>query len=415
MKTFDIVIIGAGASGSMAAIRAKELKKEVALLEKNISLGKKLLITGKGRCNITNTAPLDTFVEEFGKTGSFLRSALFKFSNQDLIDFFEKNNLKLKTERQGRVFPVTDKASSVVELLKRVLQDKGVEVFYDNTISSIKKEGESFVISINGKEKVLTKKVILATGGVSYKTTGSTGDGINIAKEFGHKITPLRPALVPIKTKENWVNKLKGLSLRNVRVVFKAGKKKIKSSVGEMIFTHFGVSGPLILDLSGKITELFDGEKKVNLLIDLKPGLTEEKIKEKFIREFRAKGKTHFKNIMKDILPIRLAEVFLELTNIDSEKLGNQITQKERQLIIENLKALPLTVTGSLPLEEAMVTQGGVSTKEINPRTMESRLVPGLYFAGEIIEGAAKSGGYNLQQAFSTGFLAGEEAAKCVK
>ena len=251
----------------------------------------------------------------------------------------------------------------------------------------------------------------MATGGVSFKATGSTGEGFRIARKLGHTIRPLMPALVPLKTEEPWVRQLQGLSLKNIRITFVYGKKKIISNIGELLFTHFGVSGPLALDLSGRITALLINNRKINLFIDLKPGLEAEKLRARLLKEFSSRGKTYFKNIMKELLPHKLIPVFIRLSGIDPAKTASQITKHERGVIIRLLKALPLTVTGSLSIECAMVTGGGVSTKEINPRTMESRHVPGLYFAGEIIDGCASSGGYNLQQAFSTGYLAGGSAA----
>jgi len=413
MNTYDIAVIGAGAAGSMTAILAGKSNKKVVLIEKNKLLGKKILITGKGRCNLTNTASLDTFIEVFGKSGSFLRSAFFKFFNQDLIDFFESNGLKLKVERQGRVFPDTDRAASVTETLSKILKISKVKILYSAHLLNIVKKDNFFILNIKSHDKIKTKKVILTTGGKSYKETGSTGDGFRIAESMGHKIASLKPALVPIKTKETWVKKVQGLSLRNVRITLIFGKKKVISTIGEMLFTHFGISGPLVLDLSGRIVDMLSEYKKVNMFIDLKPGLTEDKLNQKLINEF--KSNKRLKNVMKDMLPQRLIAIALDITKLDSEKEVNQITHKERKSLIDFLKKLPLTIISALSLEEAMVTSGGVSTKEINPRTMESKLVPGLYFAGEIIEGAAKSGGYNLQQAFSTGFLAGEEASKCVR
>lgn len=410
MHHYDIVVVGAGAAGTMAAIRAGQLGKKVVLVEKNPSLGKKILLTGKGRCNITNSAPIEDFIEKFGKQGLFLRSAFFRFFNRDLINFFSLNGLELKTERQGRVFPVTDKAFSVQETLKKCLLKNNVKVIYNTTLIAIERKDRVFKLDLKSDNKIRAKKVILATGGSSFRITGSTGDGFRIAQKLGHTLTQLKPALVPLKVKEQWVKELQGLSLKNIRVILKCGKKKITSSIGEVIFTHFGVSGPLILDLSGRIVGLLDEFKEIGLSIDLKPGLTPEKLKARLIREFKANGNTSLKNIMKSFLPGRLTDVFLGISGADAAKKGNQVTKKERHVLLNLLKSFPLTITGSLPIEEAMVTAGGVSTKEINPRTMESKLVPGLYFAGEIIEGAAQSGGYNLQQAFSTGFLAGESA-----
>ncbi len=410
----DIAVVGAGAAGIMAAIRAGQLKKNVVLVERNSSLGRKILLTGKGRCNLTNTAPVETFIEKFGKQGPFLRTAFFIFFNQDLMDFFKSNGLALKEERQGRVFPSDDRASSVVKALEKSLADNNVRIIYDSRVMEIKNEGGYFRLGL-GDGAFLAKKVILATGGASYKATGSTGDGFRIAKTLGHTFTALKPGLVPLTTKEVWVKDLQGLTLKNIRVTFECDKKKMTSEVGELLFTHFGVSGPLVLDLSNEITGLLWEKKHVSLYIDLKPGLTVEQLDNKLLREIEAHGSINIKNMLKEMLPLKLAPVFISLLKLDAAKRINQLAQKERQAIITLLKGLKLTISGTLPLEEAMVTLGGISTKEIDPRTMESRKVPGLYFAGEIIDAHAPSGGYNLQQAFSTGYLAGEKAAECVK
>ncbi len=411
MYVYDIAVVGAGASGIMAAIHASRRKKNVVLIERNSSLGKKILLTGNGRCNVTNTASLDTFIEKFGKNGKFLRSAFSAFSNRDLIDFFETRGLVLKIEGPGCVFPATDKAGSVLEVLKRCLLENKVEILYGRRLLNVKRKSDFFQLELTGQNRIYTRKLILATGGASYKATGSSGDGFRIAQKLGHTIVPLKPALVPLRTKEAWVKQLQGLSLKNIRFVLKYAGKKIISNVGELIFTHFGVSGPLVLDLSGSIVSLLKEHKQIQLLIDLKPGLKPEQLENRLLNEFRARGNTKIKNAMKNLLPRKLIPVFIHLSDLDAEKRTNQISREERCLIINLLKTFPLTVTGSLSIEEAMVTNGGVSTKQINSGMMESRIMPGLYFAGEIIDGCAASGGYNLQQAFSTGFLAGEKAA----
>ena len=415
MTAYDVAVIGGGAAGTMAAIRAGQLKKKVLLIERNDSIGRKILITGKGRCNLTNFTDVSTFIEKFGKQGKFLRTAFHAFSSEDLIGFFRSLDVDTKVERQGRVFPVTDKAGSVVEALKRALSDSGVEVYYNSRITEIAKDGAHFKLITDDGRQVNAKKVIVATGGASYKATGSSGDGFNIAQKLGHKVMPLSPGLVPLTVKEPWIKELQGLALENIRITFEYGDKRLSSDVGELMFTHFGVSGPLVLDLSGKVMEFLKEHKEVRLVIDLKPGLKDEQLESKLLHKFKIKGNIILKNLMKDLLPQRLVDRFLKLLDMRGDLKTNQVTQEERRKIIANLKAFPLTVIGSLSIEEAMVTGGGVSTKEIDPRTMESRIVPGLYFAGEVIEGAAASGGYNLQQAFSTGYLAGEKAAQCVK
>ncbi len=412
VNVYDIVVVGAGPAGIMVAIRAAQLGKRVLLIEKNNFIGRKLMLTGKGRCNLTNTAPLNTFIEKFGQQGKFLRSAFSAFFNRSLISFFESTGLKLKIERQGRVFPVTDDARSVVDVLKRFLLVNKVDIRYNTRLLDIKKQHGLFKLDLTSHNKVDATKVILATGGISFKSTGSTGDGSRIAEKLGHTIVPLKPALVPLKTIESWVKAVQGVTLKKIRLVFIYGKKKIVSEIGELVFTHFGVSGPLILDLSGQIVSILSEYKKVRLLIDFKPGLQPEQLDNRLLRELKLKGNPRLKNVLKNLLPQRFIEIFMRQAGMEVEKKVNQITRPERCLLRELLKGFPLTIIGSLPIEEAMVTNGGVSTKEINPRTMESRIVAELYFAGEMIDGCASSGGYNLQQAFSTGYLAGESAAR---
>jgi hypothetical protein len=411
MKTYDIAVIGAGASGVMAAIRSAEFGKNVALIERNDAIGRKILITGKGRCNITNAAPIETFIKKFGKSGEFFRTAFFKFSNDDLCDFLRSKDLELKTERQGRVFPATDKATSVICALEQALARHNIEIMYNMRLARIKKKDGHFTLLLSGDNEIEAGKVVIATGGASYKATGSTGDGYDIAASLGHKISPLSPGLVPLKTKESWVKELQGLGLENIRITFECGKKKMVSDVGELMFTHFGVSGPLVLDLSGEVVRLVENYGEVKLFIDLKPGLREEQLDSKLIHKFKIKGSSQLNNVLKDMLPLRLIDVFIDLLGTRNELKTSQVTQDMRRDMIRLFKALPLTVISALPVEEAMVTCGGVLKSEINPRTMESKKVPGLYFAGEVIEGGASSGGYNLQQAFSTGYLAGESAA----
>lgn len=413
MNLYDIAVIGAGAAGSMAAIRAGQLNKKVILLEKNELIGKKMLMTGRGRCNLTNSGKLDTFIEKFGRPGQFLRNAFYAFSNEDLMDFFRSNGLELKSERQARVFPLSDNARSVTQVLEKCLEENKVDIRYKARVKELRREGEKFILDTDS-EPVMAKKIILATGGASYKDTGSTGDGFRIAQTLGHAILPLNPGLVPLKTKETWVKEVQGLTLKNIRLFFVAGRKKIKSNVGELLFTHFGVSGPLILDLSADIVRLLSEENHVSLLIDLKPGIDSGEMEDKLLREIKEHGGREIKTMLASTVPLKLAPLILRLIDIEAHKKVHQMNKDDRRKLAKILKELPLTITGSLALEEAMVTTGGVSIKEINPRTMESRVVPGLYFAGEIIEGGAPSGGYNLQQAFSTGYLAGESAVKCV-
>ncbi len=412
MKLYDITVVGAGPAGMMAAIRAGQLGKNVMLIEKNDIIGKKLKITGSNRCNITNTASLEGFMVKFGKKGVFFRSAFSALSNRRLMTFFESKGLKLKIEEKGRVFPVTDKSRSVINVLKDYLSGNKVKINYNTRLIKIKNKKDYFSLNLGNDNYMATRKVILATGGVSYGFTGSTGDGFEIAQEMGHKITPLRPGIVPLKTIEIWVRELQGISLENVRLTFRYGKRKIVSDNGNLIFTHFGVSGPLVLDLSSQIVSILEKRDMVDLFIDLKPEMTVLELEKKLIKEFENRSKTEFKNFMKLFLPNRMIPVFIELLDIDPKKKVNQVNKRERNKIVNLLKAFPLTVTGSLPIEKAMITCGGVSKKEINPQTMESKIINGIYFAGEIIDFCAPSGGYNLQEAFSTGYLAGEMAAR---
>jgi len=407
---FDVAVIGAGAAGAMAAIRAGALKKRTVLIERNDVVGKKIMLTGNRRCNITNTAGAEELIEAFGKQGRFLRTAFWAFSNSDLIKFFKANGLTMKVEERGRVLPSVGGANSVVRVLEGCLTKSKVMLMRGGRLTDINKKNDFFQLSIANKKKISAKKVILATGGVSYKSTGSSGDGFCFAKKLGHSIVPLSPALVPLKVKETWIKHLQGLSLSGVRISFFADRKII-SDKGEIIFTHFGISGPLILDLSGRIVLAHKERGEIPLFIDLEPDSSTKQIKDRLLKEFSAARKSQLKNLMKKILPRRLVPVFLNIAGVAPEKVTSRVSRGERHEIISLLKALPLTIIGSLPIEEAMVTNGGVSLKEINPRTMESKVVAGLYFAGEVVDTCAVSGGYNLQQAFSTGYLAGESAA----
>ena len=411
MKLYDVVVVGAGPAGMMAAIRIGQLSKSVVLIEKNDILGKKLKITGSNRCNITNTASFNIFLEKFGKRGSFFRSAFSTFSSRKLITFFKVKGLKFKVEDDGRVFPVTDRSRSVIKVLKEYLSENNVIKNYNTRLINIKKKKDYFSLDLGNDNYMATIKVILATGGVSYKATGSTGDGLDIAQKMGHNITTLKPGLVPLKFSASWVKELQGISLENIRIIIKYGEKKVISDNGNLIFTHFGISGPLILDLSNQIISILEKTETVQFFIDTKPEITIQELEEKLIKEFEIRRKSEFKNFMKFLLPNRMIPLFIKLLGMDPKKKVNQIKKEERNSIINLLKAFPLTITGSLGVDKAMITCGGVSRREINPQTMESKLIPGLYFAGEIIEGCAPSGGYNLQQAFSTGYLAGEAAS----
>jgi predicted flavoprotein YhiN len=442
MDKKTIVVIGGGPAGMMAAIRAGQICQdgdhlaEVILIEKNPALGKKLLLTGKCRCNLTNACDVETLLDKFHKNGRFLRTALNAFSNTDLMQFFEDKGLPLKIERQLRVFPATDMSASVLDVLKKELLARNVRIVYntqvkdilvqDNKIKGVllieeagSQQGIREELStipyqetgvVQGLTEILLCKVILATGGISYGWTGSTGDGLKIAQQLGHHIIPLRAGLVPLKIKGHYPKLLEGLTLKNIRLVFKCGKQQITSEVGELLWTDFGVSGPLILSLSGQIVDWLDNDKAVFVNIDLKPGMSCDQLDARFLREFNDNPKKSIRSILKFSLPQRMVDVFMEIAGISQDKQANQINKDERYRLIALFKGLPLEVIGALPIEQAMITQGGISLKDINPRTMESCLVPGLYFAGEIMDLDADTGGFNLQASFSTGYLAGASA-----
>lgn len=410
MEAKRIVVVGGGPAGMMAAIRAGQLKCDVTLVEKNSTLGKKLLLSGKGRCNLTNLCDLDSFLKCFSQNGEFLRDAFKKFFHQDLINFFEKKGLKLKIERQQRVFPVTDRANSVLEILKQELKKNNVKIMYgacarDLIIQDRKIKG----LLLDSGRIITAHKVILATGGASYSFTGSSAEGIEIAKKFGHAVSPLRPGLVPLVTRQKYP--LEGLTLKNIRLKFSEGEKEAISAIGELLFTDFGISGPLVLTLSGRIADWLKTGKRVCVKIDLKPALSMEQLNARLLREFESAAKKSLKNVLKNLLPQRLVGCFLKLADIDPEEKVSRVTKQERARLIEQFKGVRLDIVGARPLEEAMITRGGVCLKDINPRTMESRRIEGLYFSGEMIDVDADTGGFNLQAAFSTGYLAGESAS----
>jgi len=408
----NIIVVGAGAAGMMAAIRAKQIFEDVTLLEKKPTLGNKLLLSGKGRCNLTNACSLDEFLPRFSKNGEFLRDSFKKFFNQELMDFFQSRGLKLKIERQLRVFPVTDRSSSILEVLKTELEKLQVKVLCQTQVIDIFQEkGAVKGVVLKDGPALLCTQLILATGGASYSFTGSDGLGINFSAKLGHKIIPLRPGLVPLEAKQGYIKELEGLTLKNVRFAFFCGKKQIISEVGELLFTASGISGPMVLSLSGSVVDWLKDKQPVYAEIDLKPALSREQLDNRLLREFKLNSKKTIRNTLKTLLPLRLIDVFIRQSGIDPRKVCSQITQEERAKFISLLKGLRLDIISARPLNEAIVTRGGVSLKDINPRTMESRLIKGLYFCGEMIDIDADTGGFNLQAAFSTGYLAGESAA----
>jgi predicted flavoprotein YhiN len=435
----DIIVVGGGAAGLMAAGRAGEIGSKVLLLEKTDSCGKKILVSGKTRCNLTNSAELKNFISMYGDNGRFLFSSFHNFFRPELLDFLNNHGLATKVERGGRIFPVSDNAQDVLRVFKKYLFENNVQIKLNTKLTGIiiKDNAVCGVKTQNGNYRC--KAVILATGGATWPSTGSTGDGYKISAAFGHTIVKLKPALVPLIVKEHKLaQSMQGVSLRNVRAtafqgeaasidsaltpdcVYGRGEKKlprspvIESRFGEMLFTHFGLGGPIILLISLAVVDALE-KGPVSLLIDLKPALTREQLHKRLQRDMDKFSKRKISGIMKEYLPAKMIEPFIELTGIDKEKLAHQIIAAERGKIIELLKALRFNIKSSLDLEKAIVTAGGVSLDEIDQRTMASRLIAGLYFCGEVMDIDADTGGYNLQAAFSTGYLAGESAAKYVK
>lgn len=403
-----IAIIGGGPAGMIAAGFASSREgKDVKLFEKNNKLGKKLFITGKGRCNITNNVAIENFFDNVTTNKDFLYSALYSFTNDDIISLLNKYNLKTKFERGGRVFPLTDKSSDVIKTFKKFLYKKNVNVNLNKEISKVFHTGSFFTIKFKDGSNENFDKVIIATGGSSYPTTGSTGDGYRFAKDLGHSIIDLKPALVPCEVHEWWAKDLQGLTLKNISISAFVGSQKVYENFGEMMFTHFGITGPIVLTMSNTINSYIEEEKEINFYIDLKPALSLEKLDNRVLRDFNKYNNKGIKNGLKDLLPQRLIPIILKLSKINSNKNVNQITKEERIKIVENMKNMKLSFLKLRPLKEAIVTSGGVSTLEIDSSTMESKLINGLFFAGEVIDVEALTGGYNLQIAYSTGYLAG--------
>jgi predicted Rossmann fold flavoprotein len=399
-----IGIIGGGPAGMTAAIFAAEFGAKVAIIEKNDRLGKKLLITGKGRCNVTNDSDINTHIENIPTNPRFMYAALNGFKPSDTMNFFESLGVPLKTERGNRVFPVSDRSADICGALKRRLNQLGVEIIHERAEHIITAENRVAGVSTD-KGSHEFDAVILCTGGASYPLTGSTGDGYKMARELGHTVTPLKPALVPVECEEKWVRDLMGVSLKNVTLtVFDAGGNEVYSEQGELLFTHFGLSGPLVLSASSHMKKL--PGMKYSLKIDLKPALDEKTLDKRLQSDFAKYSNKDFINALGDLLPVKLIPVVVSLSGIDGRKKVNIITREERRALLETLKNLPLTAVRFRPIDEAIVTSGGISVKEISPKTLESKLVSGLYFAGEIIDVDAYTGGFNLQIAFSTAHLA---------
>ena len=408
----EIVVIGGGAAGLMAAGMAAQQGARVKLLEKKDRVGSKLRITGKGRCNITADVDMDTLIKGIPGNGRFLYSPFHEFSNNDLIKFFNKHGLKTKVERGNRVFPESDKAQDVVDLLVDYARKSGVEIQTSITVLGIRINDGQITGVETRSGNMRADAVIIATGGMSYPGTGSTGDGYSWARAIGHNIVELRPGLVPLVVEESWIKDLQGLSLKNVTAAaYTAEGKKINGDFGELLFTHFGLSGPIILSMSRDIGDyMYRRKQAVKIKLDLKPALNEEKLDERLLRDFDKYSRKQFKNALNDLLPQKLISVFINLSGVDPDKPCHQISRTERLEIVRLLKNFTLTIIGTRPITEAIVTAGGVNIKEVNPKTMESKLVKGLYFAGEVLDVDGYTGGYNLQAAFSTGYVAGKYA-----
>ena len=401
------LVIGGGAAGMFAAIAAAGNGHEVHVYEKNEKLGKKLFITGKGRCNITNACDMETLFDAVVTNSKFLNSSFCGYTNQNVIDFFEQIGVKTKVERGERVFPQSDHSSDVIRALEAEMRRRGVQIhLYTEVRRVVSDEGRFSFIELADGSQIKGDSCIVATGGLSYQTTGSTGDGHRFAQENGHSVTPCMPALVPMTAKEDWVPRLQGLSLRNVSAVIYDGKKRLYEEFGEMLFTHYGVSGPLMLSASSIVGKKLK-EKELKLVIDLKPALSVEQLEKRVLRDFEENQNRQFKNAVGKLFPAKLIPVMIELSGIDEEKKVNIISREERQRFVSLIKNLPVTLIGLRGYNEAIITKGGVKVKEIDPGTMESKLVRGLYFAGEVLDLDAVTGGFNLQIAWSTGYAAG--------
>ena len=412
-----VVIIGGGPAGMIAAISSKENhpEDEVIILEKNNTLGKKLLITGKGRCNITSSLNIDEFIKNIPGNGMFMFSALKNYTNEDIVNLLEKNGVQTKEERGNRVFPVSDKSRDVLEALERELKRLKVNIKLESEVKKVNQIENIFYIDTN-QEQIKADKLIIATGGKSYPLTGSTGDGYLFAKWFGHTVTDIRPSLVPLEIDEiEECRMMQGLSLRNVEIKIKDIEKNklIYEDFGEMLFTHFGISGPTILSSSAhlirykNVDELLKN-KKIKITIDLKPALTEEQLNLRILRDFEKEKNKEFKNSLFELLPRKMIDYVILKSKINPNKKVNEITKQERLNLVKLIKQIEFSIKGTRPIEEGIITSGGINIKEINPSTMESKLVKGLYFAGEIIDVDAYTGGFNLQIAYSTGYTAGK-------
>lgn len=403
-----VLIVGGGAAGMMAAISSAENGCEVHLYEKNEKLGKKLYITGKGRCNITNASDMDVVINNIVCNSKFMYSSLYTFTNDQVVDFFEEVGVPTKIERGNRVFPTSDKSSDVIKGLTKKLKSLGVYVHLNAEVNRIIEKGSVFeAIGFSDGSVEKGDKVIIATGGFSYPTTGSTGDGYKFAKKMGHTITELSPALVPLVIKEDYAIQLQGLSLKNVEARIVCNKKELYSGFGEMLFTHFGVSGPLILSSSSYVVSHLK-KNEMKLILDLKPALSIDMLDKRILRDFEETKNKNFRNAIEGLLPKKMTPIIIEYSKIDPNKKVNEITKEERMNLVRSIKEFTMTITGVRGYNEAIITRGGINVKEINPSTLESKKVKNVYFVGEVIDIDALTGGYNLQIAWSTGYLAGK-------
>ena len=410
-----VIVIGGGPAGMFAAYFAAKNGHKVILLEQNEKLGKKLYITGKGRCNITNASDMEDLFANVCSNEKFLYSAFYSYTNEQVIEFFESYGLRTKVERGNRVFPVSDHSSDVIATLSRALKDVGVEVkLHTKVIKLLTEEYHDDKQIVNGVRlengtSMIADAVVLATGGISYPSTGATGDGYRFAESLNHKIVEPTPSLVPFEIQENWVTEMQGLALKNVAITIEREGKKVYTDFGEMLFTHFGVSGPMILSASASIKPAYfkDFEHEMTLKIDLKPALDKDQLDKRILKDFEEAKNKQYKNSIQKLLPSKMIPIIIELSGIDPDKKVNEITKEERMKLVDLLKGLPMTIIGLRGWNEAIITKGGVAVKNVNPSTMESKLVNGLYFAGELLDLDAMTGGYNLQIAWSTGYLAG--------
>lgn len=405
-----VLVVGGGPAGMMAAIQAAKQGNTVTLLEQNEKLGKKLFITGKGRCNVTNDCDVTELFDSVVSNKKFLYSAFYSFSNQDVKDFFEEQGLRLKVERGRRVFPASDKSSDVIKALGNALKKLEVKIRLRTRVDQVLTENDIVCgVRLSDGECLNADKVILATGGISYKSTGSDGSGLVMAEKLGHQVTKLRPGLVGMCTKEAWVRDMQGLTLKNVAVSIgkKQGKRPLYEDFGELLFTHYGVSGPMILSASSRLGDELEKED-LYIKIDLKPALSKEQLDSRILRDFEERKNADLSNAMVHLLPKSMIPVMLHVCGLDPAKKVNEVTRGEREQLVKGMKEFPLTINGLRDIQEAIITRGGVTVKEVDPSTMESKIVKNLYLAGEMLDLDALTGGYNLQIAWSTGYLAGQ-------